>query len=178
VNLHLPDRRALLLIGIAIFAITLWIALPFLSARRGVERAWDGVLASIADNDMIGFGEYLGDDYVDGFGLNRTEAVKLATAVRGHFVLCSFRREQSELTMDPSKKSAVSRGLIRIGGNGSPVAQAAIQASEASQTPTSFRWRRNSWRPWDWRLVSIDNLDAARAITRFQREADALGILP
>ncbi len=177
-QLSLPNRRVLLVVGIVVLAFGLWLALPFFSAGRGVERAWDGVLEAIADNDMTAFGEYLGEDYADGFGHDRAEAIKLAAAVRGHFAVCTLRREQSELVLDPSKKSAVTRGLVRLGGQGSPVAQAAIQASEASQTPTAFRWRRNSWKPWDWRLVSIDNLDAARAIDRFQREADKLGLLP
>jgi hypothetical protein len=176
--LALPARRTLLIAGGVLLVLAVLIALPFFSPARGVERAWDDVLEAIQDNDGEALGELLGEDYADGFGLNRAEALKLAAAVRGHFVVCSVRRVSSELIMDPSGKSAVSRGLIRLGGNGSPVAQSAIHASEASQTPTAFRWRRNSWKPWDWRLVSVDNPDAARGLSRFQREAGAMGLLP
>ena len=177
-NLSLPSRRVLLTIGGLLLALALWLALPFLSASRGVERAWDDFLSALEDNDMTELGRLLGDDYADGFGLDRAECLKLAASIRGQFVVCTVRREQSELVLDPSNKSAVTRGFIRLGGQGSPAAQAAIQASTSSQTPTAFRWRRNSWKPWDWRLVSIDNADAARALARFQRDLGALGLTP
>ncbi|MCU0791890.1 MAG: hypothetical protein MUE42_03350 [Opitutaceae bacterium] len=174
----MPDRRILLTVGAVGAALLLWLALPFFSPARGVERSWDGLLSALEDNDLEAFGAYLGEDYADGFGLDRAEAVKLAGEVRRHFIVCTVRRERSELVLDPLKKSAVTRGLIRLGGQGSPVAQGAIEASRATDSPTAFRWRRNSWRPWDWRLVSIDNLEAAQAIARFRRQADQLGFTP
>ena len=176
--IRLPDRRVLFVAGGAVFALALWLALPFFSPARGVERSWDALLDALADNDLERFGSFLGEDYADGFGFDRAEALKLASEVRRHFVICTIRRERSELVLDPLKKSAVTRGLIRLGGQGSPVAQGAIQASQSTDTPTAFRWRRNSWKPWDWRLTSIDNPDAARAIARFQRQADQLGFTP
>ena len=176
-NLTLPPRRVLLTVGGLLLALTLWFALPFFSASRGVERAWDDFLSALEENDMTELGRLLGDDYADGFGLDRAGCLKLATSVRGQFLVCTVRREQSEIVLDPSKKSAVTRGLIRLGGQG-PGAEIIIQASNSSQTPTAFRWRRNSWKPWDWRLVSIDNPDAARALARFQRDMGAMGFTP
>ena len=65
-----------------------------------------------------------------------------------------------------------------IPSQGTPLANAAVQASKASRTPTEFRWRRASWKPWDWRLVSVENADAARGISRIEREAASFGIAP
>lgn len=173
-----PSRGVALTLGALALGLVLWIALPFFSPTRGVERAWDDLLEAIEDNDAEELGRLLGQDYSDGFGLDRAGAIELARTIRGHFVVCELRRERSEVVMDPSEKSAATRALIRLGGNGTPVAQNAIQASAASQTPTSFRWRRNSWKPWDWRLVRVENEDAARALASFQRQAGAMGLLP
>ncbi len=175
-QLALPSRRVALVVLGLVLILGLWLALPFFSAGRGVERAWDEVIAAIEDKDTEALGRLLGDDYADGFGLDRAGAIQLAAQIRAHFVVCNLRREKSELVMDPSKNSAVTRALMRFSGSGSPVAQGAIQASAASHTPTAFRWRRNSWKPWDWRLVSIDNPDAARALSSFQRQAATLGL--
>lgn len=175
-QITLPSRGALLIGGGFLLALGLWLGLPFLSPSRGVERAWDQVLEAISENDPEELGRLLGADYSDGFGFDRAEAIRVAGLIRAQFLTCTFRRERSEVVMDPSKKSAVTRAKMRLVGTGSPIAQGAIQASAVSESLTSFRWRRNSWRPWDWRLVSIENPDAVRALTRFQREAGAVGL--
>ncbi len=174
----LLSRRVLLVVLGALLALGLLLGLPWLSPARGVERAWRGVVSAIEENDREELASYLSENYKDGFGLDRQGALRLATTVRGQFVVCTLRRERPELVMDVNKKAAVTRALIRLGGQGSPLAAAAIQASQASQTPTEFRWRRASWKPWDWRLVSVENADAARGIARFEREAASFGLTP
>ena len=174
----LPSRRLLLVAAGALLVVALVLGIPWLSPTRGVERAWKNVIGAIEQNDRDTLALYLGTDYKDGFGLDREGALKLAASVRGQFLVCAIRRERPELVMDAGKKAAVARAIIRLDGQGSPLATAAIQASRASQTPTEFHWRRRSWKPWDWRLVSVENADAARGIARFQREAASFGLTP
>ena len=174
----LPSRRILLIAAGALLLVALMLGLPWLSPSRGVERAWGNVISAIESNDKEALSAYLADNYKDGFGLDREGALKLAATVRGQFAMCSIRRERSELVMDVNKKAAITRAVVRLEGQGSPLATAAVQASQASQTPTEFRWRRASWKPWDWRLVSVENADAARGIARFQREAASFGLTP
>ncbi|MEY4489978.1 MAG: hypothetical protein RIQ79_2486 [Verrucomicrobiota bacterium] len=174
-NLSLPSRRAVLMIGTVLLGIALIVGLPWLSPTRGAERAWQGTLSALADNDLEKFGSYLDSNYHDGFGLDRAGAVALAKTVRGQFLLCTITREQPELVMDPGNHGAISRALIRLGGQGSPVASAAIQASATSTTPTIFRWRRGSWKPWDWKLIALDNAEAAKAVGQLQHELNSFG---
>ena len=174
----LPSRRVFLIALAALVVIALILGLPWLSPARGVERSWKHLVVALEENDQAALAAYLATNYKDGFGLDRDGALKLAATIRGQFVVCSIRREQPELVMDANKKAAVTRAVIRLDGQGSPLATAAIQASRASQTPTEFRWRRASWKPWDWRLVSVENADAARGISRFQREAASFAITP
>ena len=174
----LPSRRIVLVALAALLLLALVLGIPWLSPARGVERAWKNVISAIEENEKETLAAYLSENYKDGFGLDREGALKLAATVRGQFVACSIRRERPELVMDVNKKAAVSRALIRLDGQGTPLANAAVQASKASRTPTEFRWRRASWKPWDWRLVSVENADAARGISRLEREAASFGITP
>lgn len=174
----LPSRRILLVAVGALLLVALLLGIPWLSPTRGAERAWKNLVTAIQDNDQAELATYLGNDYKDGFGLDREGALKLVATVRGQFIVCTIRFEQPETVMDVNKRVAITRARILLHGQGTPLATAAIQASQASQTPTEFRWRRNSWKPWDWRLVSVENADAARGIARFQREAASFGLTP
>jgi len=166
------------MLGSVLFGIALFAGLPWLSPTRGVERAWQGSLRALEKNNLEAFDAYLDVTYKDGFGLDRAGAVSLAKTMRSHFLICTITRESIETVLAPGSKSAASRAIIRLGGQGSPVATAAIQASANSHSPTLFRWRRNSWQPWDWKLISVDNSDAARAVGQFQRDAGSFGLLP
>lgn len=169
-------RRPLIWLSTILVFTFIWLGLPWLSSERGVKRSWDRVTEAIEKRDYETLGKYLQDDYRDGFGLGRAEALEVLTSVRAHFIVCWIQREAPELVMDPQGKAAISRAIIRLGGQGSPIAQAAIQASNTTSTPTTFRWRKNTWKPWDWRLVSIENPDATRALQTFQRQASSLGL--
>lgn len=169
-------RPVVLTFGALALILALVLTLPFLSPQRGVERTWDHVLDAIADKDIAALDSLLGPDFSGGFGLDRAATLRMAGEIRGQFAVCNIRRERSEVVLDPSGKSATTRALVRLTGQGSPAAQAAIRASAATQVPTTFRWRRNSWKPWDWRLVAMENTEAARALELFQRQASAIGL--
>lgn len=175
-NLPLPSRKVSLVVGGILLVIALAVALPWLSPKRGVERSAKALVGALADNDKDALAALLAADYADGFGMDRAQALVAAGEFRKHFVVCTITCEDPQLTLAGDSRAAITRALVRLGGQGSPVAQAAIQASVNTATPTSFRWRRESWKPWDWKLVSIDNPDAVRAMGRFQREAGAVGL--
>jgi hypothetical protein len=40
-------------------------------------------------------------------------------------------------------------------GSGGPIAQFVMQESENLTAPFSFKWRKESWMPWDWALVEV-----------------------
>ena len=174
----LPSRRALLIALASLLLVALLIGIPWLSPARGVERAWKNVVSAIEENDQDSLASYLGQDYKDGFGLDRGETLRIAAGIRRQFLVCTIRLERPTIVMDVNKHAAITRALIRLDGQGTSLATAAIQASQASQTPTEFRWRRNSWKPWDWRLISVENNDAARGIASLARYRDSSGLTP
>lgn len=151
-------------------------ALPWLSPARGVERSFDHLLEAIEDNDAAKLERLFGVDYAPSLGHDRAGTLRLVTEIRSQFATCSVRREQSEFILDPSKQSATTRALIRLRGQGGPIARALVEASAATSSPAVFNWRRNSWKPWDWRLVSIEHPEAERGLARLERQATVLGL--
>lgn len=175
-HLPLPSRKASLVVVGLLLVVALAVALPWLSPKRGVERSSRALAEALVEKDKEALAALLADNYSDGFGFDRAQAITAAFTFREHFVICTVTYEEPQLTLAADDRAAIIRALVRLDGQGSPVAQAAIQSSKNTATPTSFRWRRDSWKPWDWKLVSIDNPDAVRAMSRFQREAGAAGL--
>ncbi len=172
----LSGRTVFITLGALPVLVALLFGVPWLSPARGVERCFDHLLAAIADNDAATLERLFGPDYAPSLGHDRAATLRLAAEIRGQFATCSVHREESEFILDPSKQSATTRALIRFRGQGGPVARAVVEVSAATTKPAVFRWRRSSWKPWDWRLVGIEHPDAARALARFERQATALGL--
>ena len=170
-----PSRSTLLVAGVVVLVAALLVGLSYLSPQRGLRRAWGQLATAIEKNDMDALGALLGDDYQDGFGQDRAAALETFALVRRQFMACSVSYDQPQLTLDVGEQSAVSRALVRLAGTGGPGAKAVIDASQYNQDPVSFRWRRDG-KPWQWRLVSIDHPEAARALARLKREAASLGL--
>lgn len=55
--------------------------------------------------------------------------------------------------------SATTRTVLKISGNGGPVAQIVMERVNTLRGPFTFAWRKASWRPWDWQLTSVDHPD-------------------
>jgi hypothetical protein len=174
-TIPLPSRTALLVAGVVVLVAALLFGFSYLSPERGVRRAWGHLATAIEKNDTAALGRLLGDDYKDGFGQDRAAALETFALVRRQFIACSVSYDQAQLTLDVGEQSAVTRALVRLSGTGGPGAKAIIEASQYNQDPVAFRWRRDG-KPWQWRLVSIDHPEAARALARLKREAATLGL--
>lgn len=160
-------------VAVGVVAAVAW-GLPYLSPTKGVERQWARVIKAVEKKDEGRLRAILAEDYVDDWGSNREEAVKLALGVFQHFVTLTITREQPTLVME-SKSKATTGARVVVRGQGSPVAQMVVQGSEGMTAPTRFRWRRESWRPWDWRLTGLENEDIRANLPRFRRMMDQAG---
>lgn len=165
-------KTRLLIAASAVLLLVLLFGLPWLSPARGVERAWARLIDGIEDNDFGDVAAVLHDDYKDGWGLAKAEVLSLGQTMRRQFLLCTIEYRPHRVELSGDKRRATVSSVVRFGGTpGSPVAQAIIQYSNQTGRPTSFEWVRGSWKPWDWKLVRIDNPEATPGVRRLQREA-------
>lgn len=152
-----------------LFALT--IGMPWLSPTRGVERAWHTLLDGIEGKDWDEVAAVIDAEYADGWGLKRAEVLQVLETMRRQFLTCSITREAGrERTVSADKRRATIRAVVRVDGTGSPVAQMIVQASQQGEVRTTFEWVRRLWKPWDWRLVRIENPLAEPGVRRLQRE--------
>jgi hypothetical protein len=90
-------------------------------------------------------------DYSDRWGGSKSEMIGGAAGVLQHFVTLTIVADTRELSVADGR---VVEG-IRLIGQGSPLAEMAIDRVNSLASPFTFHWRRGSM-PWDWQLTSIE----------------------
>lgn len=110
---------------------------------KAVERQkWDKVATLMAD------------DYADRWEHDKEFVLREAPRVFRQYVTLEIQNDPS-LPADVSKE-AISSTMVKVSGNGSPIAQLVTERVNALRSPFYFTWRRMSWKPWDWRLTRIE----------------------
>jgi hypothetical protein len=150
-------------------AVAIFAAIRLSSPTRGLQNRWDDLMDACERHNQDGFTALLADDYSDPWGLNRNEAAKLAHEVFRQFLLLTIDRQQPTLEIGEDG-TATTSALIRLEGTGGPAAPVIIQEAEAITTPTVFHWRRMSWKPWDWRLTSLENPGIKRNLKKLAKD--------
>lgn len=164
-------RFALALIPAALLA--LWLALPFLIPSRGLDRAWDRFIAAVENRDSEALRELIAEDYRDGFGQGRDDAIALFEQAAGQFVSLDIRRLRPVVHAESARLGST-EAVIRVGGHGTPLAQMIVRGSGLIDAPTTFRWRRTGWQPWRWRLTFMDNPAVRRDVMQFRARLERL----
>ncbi len=121
---------------------------------RQVRLHQEHLLEAVQNRKWKTAGEFLAEDYRDRWGQTKTDVLAQLPQVFGDFLALGVIGEDGAVSWSESEPTV--RERIRIVGSGGPIAQIVMQRSQAFTQPFSFRWRRQSWRPWDWALVEAD----------------------
>ncbi len=134
--------------------IGLWLA-QLWQAEKQVRLHNDHFLQQIAERDWSGAGDFIAADYHDDWGHDRKELLN-----RFHLVL-RFFTSLTINTANPQVSANAPAGWwsakVRIEGSGSEFAPAIVERVNSLTEPFVLHWRRESWRPWDWKLVRVSN---------------------
>ncbi len=144
------------------------IATGLLSPTRGVQRRWEALTSACESHDQDKLNTLLADDYGDAWGLTKSDFVKLANGVFRQFLVAGISRDQPVLTL-ADDGTATTSAVIRVQGQGSPLAEAVVNGTAQLNTPTVFHWRRMSWKPWDWRLTRVENSGLKQDLKRLEK---------
>jgi hypothetical protein len=122
---------------------------------RQVRLHQEHFLTSIEDRNWKKTASFLSADYHDRWG--QTKAIVLARLpqVFGTFLACGLQ-ETPVSTARAKDGDRMLTSRVRIIGSGGPIAQMVMQQSESLHEPFTFKWRHESWKPWDWALVEVD----------------------
>ena len=161
-------RKPLLLLAAALAAtISLWLAWrwqPDVAARHRFE----ALLRATEDRDFDDLEELFDPAYADRWGMDRTTVLREGREVLRQFFALSIAPDPAPPAVRPGAgpRERVIETRLRIDGTGTPIAELAKSEVNRIDTAWVFTLRRADWKPWNWRLVRLDNpgIDLSRHI--------------
>lgn len=134
---------------LAVFLFLLWEFSP----KRQVNKAFARLIAATEVGDFEKVRSLMAPDYRDQWGMDAAQAVSAGREVVQHFLLLEIEPMDPRLSVQGSQAELLVR--LRLLGKGSAIAQAVMDRANEFKTDFRFAWRRESWVPWSWKLVSI-----------------------
>jgi hypothetical protein len=136
-----------LLIGL--FLIWFW------QPERQVSRHSESFLRTIEKRNWTGVADFIADDYQDQWGDDRARLLE-----RVHEVLRYLRRiriEPANAAVRVDGQRGYWNAKIIIDGDQGEVMALVEEHVNSLARPFEFEWRRQSAKPWDWKLVRVSN---------------------
>ena len=104
---------------------------------------------------MVGAGDFIAVDYRDDWGHDRALVLNRLRLVLHSFTSLTITATNPRVTLDPPAGSWSAQ--IQIGGTGGEFAPEIIARVNSLTEPFELHWRRESWKPWDWKLIRVSN---------------------
>jgi hypothetical protein len=142
-------RGGAVLLGVVI----LWTAIEMMPGRR-LAQCQESLLKAAGDRNWKKFRAFLDDDFRSAWGQNRDEAVQQASEVLGNFLVLEILSEGT--SVERNGRDATISARLRLRGKGNAVGEAIISHANSMESQFQFAWTRKSWKPWDWKLVSVN----------------------
>ena len=142
-------------IGVAVSMVIVTFLIVRWQPDRQLGHRWEGFLDAFSTRRWGAVDGFLSPDYQDAWGHTRLNLKHRATYDLREFTNLEVRAES--VTIVRSGKSATISAVVRITGSGGYQAERTRRAVNRVFSASQFEWKRHSWRPWDWRLVSVEN---------------------
>lgn len=135
-----------------------WFFIPFLrSAESQVKQQQANILEFVAHRNWPRVYLLLAPDYADAWGMKSDEAISAAREALLSFIMVSLDWKVQSVARDG--KTVTLSGAIRMSGSGATGSSMIIDHVNRITKPWVCVWRKDGWKPGDWRLVSIANAD-------------------
>lgn len=136
----------------AVAVVMVWAAWEY-SPGRQLEKAFLRLITAAENRDWKTVRAGMAETYRDQWGFDRDESVRLASEVLGQFLTLQITCENLRVSREGD--AALVETRLRLRGRGNAVGEALMQRANALQDDFRFAWRRESWKPWSWKLVSL-----------------------
>lgn len=147
------SSNRLLLPGVVLLLLCGWAGFE-LTPGRQLDRAFDRLLHAAGKRDWKTVRGLMADDYRDRWGQDREQAVSAATQVLQQFLVLKIGAERRSVSRQAREATISAR--LRLEGRGTGLAEMVIGNVNGLRDDFQFAWRRKSWKPWDWKLVSVN----------------------
>jgi len=140
-----------------VLALLLAVSLYFRwQPERQIERHQAILLKALGDRNWKKVNRLLAPDFRLRTGHDREWLLREGREVLRQFIALEIRPVDPVLERPEPDKGTI-RSRLQIRGSGSPIAQHAKDAVNNAREPFRFVWKHQSWKPWDWQLITIDH---------------------
>ena len=147
-------KLGLPLAGVLFVAILLWL-LWLWQPERQILMHNSSLVRAFEKRNWEKAEALIDPQYADRWGYNRERLLRDAREVFRQFFILEIRQESLLATTEEGAGTVSAR--IRVKGNGGPLAELVVQRVNQLNTSFQFKWVRQSWKPWDWRLIQVEN---------------------
>ena len=133
---------------VGIFLARLW------QPERQVQLHSGHLLAQIEKKNWSGVASFIGEDYQDRWGHDRTVVLERLRQVFRFAGNPQVTVKDVGIRAESGKGFWRARITIKAAGEFAPVIEERVNSLPA---PFELEWRRGSSKPWDWKLVRVDN---------------------
>jgi len=149
----MTPRQIAFAAGIALAAMGLFLAALW-SPERQVRLHQENLLEAVADRDWERLTRFMADDYSDRWGQDKANIIDAAREAFGQFVFLKISMEEPAVSAPNETGRVVTK--LKVQGQGGPIAHAVVEEAAELRQPFTFDWQRQSWKPWNWALVRMD----------------------
>jgi len=147
-------RRSFVAGLLVAIALGLWLA-HLWSAENQVRLHSEHLLARIEKRNWSAAADMIAPDYRDDWGDDRALLVERLRLTLRFFTRLTITSDDPRV--DVGSASGTWSARVRLAGTGSEVAPGIIARVNSLTTPFELHWRKESWHPWDWKLVQVRN---------------------
>ena len=128
----------------------LWLWQP----SRQVQLHQEHFLDAAQERNWKRFSLLVSPQYSDRWHHDKTSLLNESSEVLRQFFGLTIKRDLVDRSVNADHAKVTMR--LKLEGKGTAIAEIASSSINALTQPFSFEWKRQSWKPWDWVLVSAD----------------------
>lgn len=133
---------------VGIYLVRLW------QPERQVALHGAHLLAHIENKDWDAVSDAIADDYQDRWGHDRALVLERLREVFRAMPNARVAAVDPTVSAGGGKGNWIAKVTITGAGEYAAVIEARVNALSA---PFEMEWRNRSWKPWDWKLVRVEN---------------------
>lgn len=149
--------------GVA-FGLALWWTWQ---PERQVARRFSDLLVAVEARKWQHAGNLISPEYSDEWGSSKGELLRWSEEGLRQFFWITLTPLDPQFTRETDQVMRVETRL-RVDGRGTGLALAAMDRVNDLSAPFIFIWRKESGKPWDWKLASVRQSEINRQTTPWE----------
>ena len=137
--------------GVVTVAFLGWLWSP----DRQIRKHQENLISAAEKRNTALVSKFLSAEYEDSWSNSPDETIALLGAILRSFFALTIQENRVRYKIEGNRGQVISH--LNLEGNGTAFAEVVIRETRALPNPFSFFWRRESWKPWDWKLVTVEN---------------------